>query len=222
MNPSLPPLKIDIVSDVVCPWCYVGKRKLEIALEKLKDKVNPEIQWRPYQLNPELPGEGVPYREHLVQKFGNERGLDAAWERIMKIGIDIGIPFHFEKIEKAPNTLRLHTFVSLMKDPSKQGQMVDALFQAHFVSGADLTDKTVVWNIVKEFISDESIFLDVWEKGMGTADITQEISYYRQNGVSGVPYYIFQGKYAVSGAQNPEVFVDVIETILREDEGSAG
>ncbi|WP_411824020.1 DsbA family oxidoreductase [Leptospira sp. 'Mane'] len=219
MATSPTPLKIDIVSDVVCPWCYVGKRKLEIALEQVKDRVSPEIKWRPFQLNPELPEEGVPYREHLVAKFGNERGLDAAWEKIMKIGIDIGIPFHFEKIERAPNTLKLHTLMSLLTDPIAQGKMADTFFQSHFVSGADLTNREVVGNIVKQFISDESIFSDVWDKGLGTNDIRQEIAYYHQNGISGVPYYIFHGKYAVSGAQNPEVFVDVIETILREEVG---
>lgn len=116
--------------------------------------------------------------------------------------------------------MKLHTFLSLLTDPAKQDKMADLFFQSHFISGADLTNREVVHGIVKQFISDESIFNDVWDKGMGTNDIRQEIAYYHQNGISGVPYYIFQGKYAVSGAQNPEIFVEVVETILREEEGA--
>ncbi|TGL56377.1 DsbA family oxidoreductase [Leptospira ognonensis] len=210
-------MKIDIVSDVVCPWCYVGKKKLEIALGKMQDEVQAEIQWRPFQLSPEVPEEGRDYKDHLVEKFGSLSGLDGAWKRLTQIGSELGIDFKFEDIEKSVNTLRLHALIGSLGDAVSQDKVAEIFFRAHFENGLDLTQKSVVFGLVKDFFKDEAAFDTVWDDDKRKEEIRQEISYYHQNGISGVPYFIFQNKYAVSGAQNPEVFIDVMRTILKEE-----
>lgn len=214
---SLPqPFPIEIISDVVCPWCYVGKKKLEMALAQLGNKIVPEIQWRPFQLSPEIPEEGINYKEHLVKKFGSERTLDGAWQRLTDLGSELGISFNFEKIAKAPNTLRLHSLVSQINDLKSQAEFVEILFSAHFSEGKDLTDLDTVWELAKPYFSDKNQFTFAFENLAAMEEIRKEITFYHKNGVSGVPYFILGNKYAVSGAQNVEVFIEVIETILRE------
>lgn len=213
-------MKIDIVSDVVCPWCYVGKKKLEIALGKMQDEIKADIQWRPFQLSPEVPEEGTDYKEHLISKFGSLSGLDGAWKRLTQIGSEIGINFKFENIEKSVNTLRLHALIGSVSDPTSQDKMAEIFFRAHFEDGLDLTQESVVFGLVKDFYNDLDAFGTVWHDQGRKEEIRKEISYYHQNGISGVPYFIFQDKYAVSGAQNPEVFMEVMRTILKEEEAS--
>ncbi len=218
MTATLKNMKIDIVSDVVCPWCYVGKKKLETAIGRLSDRISADIQWRPFQLSPEVPEQGRNYREHLIEKFGSDKGLDSAWQRLTEIGREIGIDFKFEKIEKSVNTLRLHSLISSLADPIQQGQMAEIFFRAHFEEGIDLTSSQSVYELVKSFFKDENSFLTNWNNLTIQEEIRREIAYYHQNGVSGVPYFIFQNKYAVSGAQNPEVFIEIMETILKEEQ----
>jgi predicted DsbA family dithiol-disulfide isomerase len=220
MTATPKPMKIDIVSDVVCPWCYVGKKKLEIALKQLENEITPDIQWRPYQLSPEVPEEGRNYKEHLIEKFGSAKGLDGAWQRLTQIGSEIGIHFKFDKIEKSVNTLRLHSLIGAMTDKTKQGHLTEIFFQAHFEDGIDLTVKDSVFALVKDFFVSKEEFDSIWDDSENKEEIRKEISYYHQNGISGVPYFIFQNKYAVSGAQNPEVFREVMETILKEESKS--
>jgi predicted DsbA family dithiol-disulfide isomerase len=220
MTATPKPMKIDIVSDVVCPWCYVGKKKLEIALKEMENIVVPDIQWRPFQLSPEVPEEGRNYKDHLIEKFGSESGLDGAWKRLTQIGSEIGIKFNFQKIEKSINTLRLHALIGSLEDRLKQAQVTEIFFRAHFEDGVDLTKKENVFELVKDYFANKELFDSIWDDSQNTEEIKKEISYYHQNGISGVPYFIFQDKYAVSGAQNPEVFKEVMETILKEEANS--
>jgi predicted DsbA family dithiol-disulfide isomerase len=219
MTSTAKPMKIDIVSDVVCPWCYVGKKKLEIALKDMKGEVTADIRWRPFQLSPEVPEEGRDYKEHLIEKFGSASGLDGAWKRLTQIGSEIGINFRFEKIEKSINTLRLHALIAAIPDKLKQDALAEIFFRAHFEDGIDLTQKETVFGLVREFFPEQETFDALWESNAGKEEIRKEIAYYHQNGISGVPYFIFQDKYAVSGAQNPEVFKEVMQTILKEESG---
>ncbi|MDF3819811.1 DsbA family oxidoreductase [Leptospira sp. 96542] len=210
------PVQIDIISDMVCPWCYVGKTKLEKALETFGNQVEPTIVWRPFQLNPEIPNEGVGYKEHLVHKFGNERSLDAAWQRLKSMGMEIGLDLRFEDIPKAPNTLAMHTLVRHLDGNPKQNEFVGKLFVAHFTLGRDLTSVDVIWEIASPYFENKESFEKIYSNLEMQEEIRKEIAYYHQNGVSGVPYFIMGNKYALSGAQNSEVFVEVIQTILKE------
>ncbi len=210
-------LPIEIISDVVCPWCFVGKKKLEKALEQFQDQIVPQIRWRPFQLSPEIPESGVNYKEHLIQKFGSERALEGAWQKLANIGNEVGIDFHFEKIEKAPNTIFLHAIASQVEDLQKRSEIVERLFIAHFTEGLDLTDINQIRDLLEPYVSNKGVIDTIISNPQILDEIRQEITYYRQNGVSGVPFFILGDRYSVTGAQNTEVFVDIIRTILSEN-----
>lgn len=209
---------IDIVSDVACPWCYVGKKKLEKALSIVGNTINPEVRWRPFQLSPEIPEEGIDYKLHLTQKFGSLDRLDGAWKRLSEIGKDVGINFQFQNIPKATNTLALHALVAALPSLEEQQKLVERFFTANFEEALDLTDKEVVWKVTEPVYKDRNKFDAIYSDSNLKQEIQQEIQYYHQNGISGVPYFIIGGKYAVSGAQDTSVFVEVIETVIKERE----
>ncbi|TGL54410.1 DsbA family oxidoreductase [Leptospira kemamanensis] len=209
---------IDIVSDVACPWCYVGKKKLEKALAQVGSSITPVVRWRPFQLSPEIPEEGIDYKLHLTQKFGSLDRLDGAWQRLTEIGKDVGIDFQFQTIPKATNTLVLHALVAALPTLEEQQNLVERFFAANFEKSLDLTDKEVIWKVVEPVYKDRTRFEAIYNDGNLKQEIQQEIQYYHQNGISGVPYFIIGGKYAVSGAQDSSVFVEVIETVIKERE----
>lgn len=209
---------IDIVSDVACPWCYVGKKKLEKALQIVGNTITPEIRWRPFQLSPEIPEEGIDYKLHLTQKFGSLDRLDGAWKRLTDIGNDVGIQFQFQNIPKATNTLVLHALVSALPTLEAQQNLVERFFAANFADALDLSDKETVWKVSEPVYQDRNLFETIYSDSKLKNEIQQEIQYYHQNGISGVPYFIIGGKYAVSGAQDTSVFVEVIETVIKERE----
>lgn len=209
---------IDIVSDVACPWCYVGKKKLEKALAQVGSSITPVVRWRPFQLSPEIPEEGIDYKLHLTQKFGSLDRLDGAWQRLIEIGKDVGIDFQFQTIPKATNTLVLHALVAALPTLEEQQNLVERFFAANFEKSLDLTDKEVIWKVVEPVYKDRNRFETNYNDGNLKQEIQQEIQYYHQNGISGVPYFIIGGKYAVSGAQDSSVFVEVIETVIKERE----
>lgn len=218
MSTNSPLFPIDIVSDVACPWCYVGKKKLEKALQIVGNNITPEVRWRPFQLSPEIPEEGIDYKLHLTQKFGSLDRLDGAWQRLSEIGKDVGINFQFQNIPKATNTLVLHALVAALPTLEAQQDLVERFFSANFSDALDLTDKEVVWKVAEPVYKDRNLFDTVYGDTNLKRELQQEIQYYHQNGISGVPYFIIGGKYAVSGAQDTYVFVEVIETVLKEQE----
>ncbi len=210
-------IKIDIVSDVVCPWCFVGIKKLEQAMSQVSDRIEFEVEWRPFQLSPEMPKEGKDYKEHLTQKFGSIESLKGAFHRLNSIGKDVGINFDFESIPKATNTLALHSLIKSAPNLSIQNQLVMDLFSAHFEKGVDLTSKEKVKEIALHAGITESQFKDSYENASLQSEVNKEYQYYQQNGVSGVPFFILQNKFAVSGAQDPTVFRELFERCLVED-----
>jgi len=209
-------LKIDIISDVVCPWCYVGKKKLEraIAQAQLEDQV--DIEWRPFQLVPELPKSGVPYREHLLKKFGSEKALLGAFQNLTSIGIDLGIRFAFEKIQTAPNTAFLHALIKHLSPEAGQGRLVQAFFQAHFEEGIDLADRKAISDIASQNAIDQKTFDSLERDTVFLSHLQNEFDYYRQNGVNGVPTFILDSQLAVTGAQDPEVFLEIFQRLAQD------
>ena len=143
------PLTIDIVSDVVCPWCFVGKRKLATALDlyakERPDAPAPRVTWRPFQLNPQMPREGMLRSEYVQRKFGRS-GPDV-YARVSQAGKTVGIDFAFDRIVRQPNTLAPHVLVALAAEHGKQDEVVDALFHAYFLEGRDLTDAAVLTEV---------------------------------------------------------------------------
>ena len=204
---SKPKIKVDVVSDVVCPWCYIGKRRLEKAIDKLSDTYDFEIEYHPFELNPQIPASGLNHKEHLTEKFGGEDRYEQLTGRVTQVAAGEGLQFDFEKQKKSPNTRKAHALIQLAREEGKQLPVMEAFFKAYFTEGIDLTDDKNLIKVVvdagvdeskaKEVLSDESSLVQI-------AMAEQEMS---KLGISGVPFYIINNRYGVSGAQATETFM---------------
>lgn len=214
MSDAIP---IDIVSDVACPWCFIGKRHLEAALAQCDLPVS--IRWLPYFLNPDTPPEGEAYRPFLERKFGGAAALEGIWARVRDAGVKTGIDFAFEKIELRANTLAAHRLIERFQQGGDAGasnaanasnELVERLFHAGFCEGRFIGDPAVLADIAAACGEDRDETL-AWLQSNANADavIAQEARL-RQLGISGVPFFIFNGRLAVSGAQPPEVLLDAL------------
>jgi len=203
-------LVIEIASDVVCPWCYIGKRRLEKALALLEGEVKPEIRWLPFQLNPGMPKEGIPRAEYRKAKFGSierSRGLDA---RVAAEGEGEGIAFAFERMERTPNTVAAHELIDLAQRQGRGGPVVDALFRAYFEEARDIGDAAVLAQIAAE------AGVGGWPQqaeGKTVAALEEDV---RNLGISAVPTFILGRKLGVSGAHPPEALAHAIRDALSE------
>ena len=193
------PLTVEVVSDVICPWCYIGKRRLEKALALLEGEgVAPEIRWLPFQLNPDMPPEGIARAEYRRAKFGSiERGreLDA---RVAAEGKREGIAFAFDRMQRTPNTVAAHKLIELAQKQGRSGAVVDALFRAYFELAEDIGDEAVLTRIAA------AASVQGWPAeadGNRVAELEESM---RGLGISAVPTFIFDRKLGVSGAQPPE------------------
>jgi len=217
-------LSIDIISDVVCPWCFIGKRRIEAALELYRERspgaAEPKVTWHPFQLNPDLPAEGVDRDEYVKRKFGAGRA-GQVYGRVTAVGREAGIPFDFNKVTRQPNTLAAHSLIALAIDSGRQDAVVEALFRAFFLEGRDLTSADTLAEVaagagldatdVKAFLASEN----------ARAHIEAEDRQARKIGVEGVPFFIFNKRVAVSGAQEPEVLLDAMLEAEKEPAPSA-
>lgn len=205
-------LSIDIISDLVCPWCFIGKRRLEAALELYRqrrpDAPQPQIVFHPFELNPDLPREGIARADYVAKKFG-ARGY-SAHDRLVQAGKPLGIAFAFDRIERQPNTLAAHALIESARRHGVQGAVKEALMRAFFVEGLDLTETQTLVRIASE------AGLDRKEAQAATADealrraVADEEDKARAMGVNGVPFFIFNKRLAVEGAQPPEVLLDAM------------
>jgi predicted DsbA family dithiol-disulfide isomerase len=217
------PLTIDVVSDVVCPWCYIGKRRLEAALAQL-DRDGPlwvrRVNWQPFQLNPDLPREGVDRRTYLEQKFGGPQRAATIYERVRAAGATVDIPFAFERIRRQPNTRDAHRLIDWAQGPEvagSAGALVERLFSAYFLEGRAIGEREVLAAIAGEagFDAESALAMLESESGAGTIDAMQDRA--RALGVTGVPFFIFNGRVAVSGAQEPQVLAEAIAEATKLD-----
>jgi len=201
-------IPIDIVSDVVCPWCFIGKRHLEAALAQFEAPVS--IRWLPYFLNPDTPPEGEPYRPFLERKFGGAAALEEIWARVRAAGRPAGIAFAFERIALRANTLAAHRLIHRWQQQGDASPLVERIFNAGFCEGRFIGDPVVLADIAAACGADRDETL-AWLLSGSEADavIAQEARL-RELGISGVPFFIFNGRLAVSGAQPPEVLLDAL------------
>jgi predicted DsbA family dithiol-disulfide isomerase len=213
-------ITIDIVSDTVCPWCYVGKRRLEAALQRLPEDFEVLVAWRPFQLNPDLPREGADRRAHLERKFGGKDGAKRVYDAIDQAGDSVGIPFAFRDIERQPNTVDSHRLIDKAGQLGKQDAVVEALFKAYFLDGRDIGDLDTLVEIAAEAGLDADEIRAYLASDEDIDRIRAEDEMARKMGVSGVPCFILNRKYAVSGAQEPDVFLQAFETVAREAESA--
>jgi len=198
---------IEIASDVVCPWCYIGKRRLEKALAQLGGEIEARIEWLPFQLNPGMPEGGMARADYRRAKFGSlERGraLDA---RVAQEGSGEGIAFAFERMQRTPNTVAAHRLIDLAQSQGKADPVVDALFRAYFEEARDIGDVAVLKDIA------ERGGVKGWPEGKNDLAVEEKENRVRELGISGVPTFIFNRKSGISGAYPPEMLIQAIREI---------
>ncbi|GHB73285.1 DsbA family oxidoreductase [Persicitalea jodogahamensis] len=209
-------ITIDIVSDVVCPWCYVGKKRLEDALEQLGNPEDVEITWHPFQLDPTIPAEGMDRKKYFIKKFGDEGRIRQMSEHLTQVGKEAGIDFNLDEISESINTLPLHKLLHVAGQEGFQSEAEEMLFQAYFSHGKDLKNLKVLAELFAPFGWDEAkIEGIVADDTIGYA-VRQEIDHFQQMGVSGVPFFIINNKYGISGAQPAEVLVQALTQVREE------
>jgi predicted DsbA family dithiol-disulfide isomerase len=211
-----PVIKIDVVSDVVCPWCYIGKRRLEKAMQQLSSEYTFEVEYHPFELNPDMPAQGVNQKAYLTDKFGSEDRYDQITNHTTQVAATEGLAFNFDKQNTSPNTRKAHAIVQLAKLKGKDLAVIEDLFKAYFTDGVDLTDdKNLIALAVQAGIEREDLELLLADENslIRIAALEKEMS---KLGISGVPFYIINSKYGVSGAQSSETFMQVFKEVSQE------
>jgi predicted DsbA family dithiol-disulfide isomerase len=215
-----PDLTIDIVSDVVCPWCYVGMRRLGAALMTI-GRAEPDAQmrvrWHPFQLNPELPPGGVDRRAYLEAKFGGAKRAAEIYARVRAAGATVGIAFEFDRIAVQPNTRDAHRLIAWAQAQTDANPLVERLFRAYFLDGGDVGDRRVLAQLAGDVGLDAGAAVAFLDSDLGIAEVAAADRQAREMGIGGVPFFVFNDRVAVSGAQLPEVLVDAIGRSRRTD-----
>lgn len=209
-------LVVDVISDTVCPWCFVGMKRLERAARLVED-VEVRARWRPYQLDPAIPAGGLPRRDYMLNKFGSEEKLHEIHVRIAELGEIEGIRFNFADIQMSPNTLDAHRLVRWAGSPKApsgaQTRMVRRLFELYFEEARDIGDHQVLAEAAGECGLDAALVSTLLASPSDADSVREEIATASQMGVTGVPCFIFEGKYAVVGAQEVDMLADAIRQI---------
>ncbi len=205
-------VKLDILSDPICPWCFIGKTHLETALQSL-DRNPFVIEWHPFQLNPDMPAEGMDRRAYLEGKFGGKEAAIRAYAPVVEHAEKAGLNINFEGMKRTPNTFDAHRLIHWAGIEHKQTDAVTALFDAYFVQTRDIGDHEVLADIADAIGMDASVVLKLLQSDADRDDIRQRDQHSRQMGVNSVPTFIVAGKHAVPGAQPPDLWVQVISEI---------
>lgn len=207
-------LRIDIVSDVVCPWCVIGFLNLQKAMTQLSPKVEFEINWKPYELHPEIPENGYDKKLYMQQRFGELSGKASPYKQIEKIGKSLGFDFNFSKSKRIPNTFNAHRLLWKAREFGIQTELSEALFKCYFTEGKDIGSKEVLLEVATKVGMDFKtiqLFLDSKEGGKETAD--EEMSFIEKS-IGAVPTYFINEKYIIQGGQEPETFVSFLTKIM--------
>jgi predicted DsbA family dithiol-disulfide isomerase len=210
-------LHIDIVSDVVCPWCYIGKRRLNSALAQLRveqPQVELSARWLPFFLDPRTPSEGEPYRPYLEAKFGGAAQVDALQARVSDAARSAGLELAFEKIRLRANTLNAHRLIHRMQQLGRADAIVERLFAAHFIKGEHIGDSTVLADIAAECGEDRAAVLEYLASDADVAEVQTQVQRAQASGISGVPFFIFNGRLGLSGAQPTETLLGAMRKAL--------
>ena len=211
---------VDIVSDTICPWCYIGKRRFERALA-LSGRNDVAISWRPFQLNPDMPPEGMTRDDYVRAKFGGGDRPRQIYQAIAESGREAGIEFQFSRIRRTPNTVLSHRLIHWSAKQERQEEVVGELFRAYFEDGLDIGNLEVLTDCARR----AGLYQELAHKYLQSDDGRQEVVasdvYARRLGINGVPCFIVNRKYAVSGAQPPSAFVEVFNLAERDAATSA-
>lgn len=209
------PLIVDIVSDVVCPWCFIGKRRIEKALALIPD-VPVELRFRPYFLNDWIPPEGISREDYLTRKFGGVDRYKCIAQRVSAAAAEEGLVYAMDKISRQPNTLDAHRLIHWATPSGKGAQMKQRLMDLYFTEGADLTDKAVLAQAEADIDLDRNEIAQWLDSDKDVALITQQAEAAKDAGITGVPTFIFGNLLATSGAQPPEYLADAIQRAVAE------
>jgi predicted DsbA family dithiol-disulfide isomerase len=199
------PIQIDVYADIACPWCYIGEQRLQRAMGERPD-LDAERRWRPFQLQPQMPPEGRDWQEFAERKFGGPDRMETAFEQVAEAGEDVGLDFRFDRVVSAPNTTDAHRLVLWAAGDGRAWPMAEALFRAYFTGGRDLNDTDDLAAVVEEADLDPEAartFLATNEHAEAVEASQREA---KRRGVTGVPFYVFNDEFGVSGAQPAEVF----------------
>ena len=219
-NKNRIPLTIDIVSDVVCPWCYVGKRRLESALRQ-RPQIKGEIRWVPYFLEARVPPEGMPRVDYIGQKFGVYERFTPGHERLIPLGADVGIDFRFDRIYRQPNTLDAHRIVGWAQKSGKAGPVVERLFSMFFVEGGDLSDREMLVAAGRAGGLDSDEMRRDLLTDRDRRFVERQANAAARAGIGGVPFFVFGKKISVAGAHEVEVLVSAIDQALGKEKETA-
>jgi predicted DsbA family dithiol-disulfide isomerase len=206
---------VDIVSDTICPWCYIGKRRFERALD-LSGRNDIAISWRPFQLNPDMPPEGMTRDDYVRAKFGGGDRPRQIYQAIAESGREAGIEFQFSKIKRTPNTVLSHRLIHWSVKQERQDEVVAELFKAYFEDGLDLGDLDILAECARRAGLDSNLAAAFLLSEEGRQEVVASDVYARRLGINGVPCFIVNRKYAVSGAQPPSAFVEVFNLAERD------
>jgi predicted DsbA family dithiol-disulfide isomerase len=213
MSDSAPALQIDVVSDVVCPWCFVGKRQLEEAIDRYRE-AHPEaefsIRWHPFQLNPDLPREGVNRSDYLRRKFGND-DTGALYERVRRAAGTVGLSLDMAAIVRQPNTLSAHALMEMAAAEACQDALAEALFAAYFQQGRDLTDERLLRDIAREAGLPEPAIEQALTDAALLDSVADADRRAREAGIGGVPCFIINRRIAVNGAQGAPALLEAFD-----------
>lgn len=214
MSPVPSKLRIDIVSDVVCPWCIIGFKQLEEALSRLRGEVEAEIHWHPFELNPRMPPEGQELREHMGQKYGtNRQQSDAARERLTSVGESLGFSFNFYEGQRIYNTFSAHQLLKWAEQHGKQSELEMALFESYFSREENVGDEATLVSVAARVGLDPVNAAAVLEDGRYATDVREHQRFWLSKGIQAVPSFILAGRFLIPGAQEPDVFVAAIEKL---------
>jgi predicted DsbA family dithiol-disulfide isomerase len=209
-------IRVDVVSDVVCPWCYIGKRRLEKALSQLPENIEVDLTFLPFELNPEIPREGTDHKAYLAKKFGSKERYDQLTDHVVNVAAGEGLKFDFTKQSVMPNTLDSHRLIQYAKASGKQPAIKEALMKAYFEQGIDLSKQENLLNIAEQNGLDRQQVRAFLNSDQGAVEVKQMEELNHRRGISGVPFYIINNKYGVSGAQPSEAFVEILAEVASE------
>jgi len=210
-------LKIDIVSDIVCPWCAIGFKKLSKAMEDLDKEILFEVNWKPYELHPEIPTEGFNKEEYYKIKFGNSNGSRDRFNNITEEGKKAGLEFNFNKSKNLPNTFLAHRLLWFSRSKDMQDVMAEALFHAYFTEGRDIGSINELISIATENGLQKSEIEDFFKTNVGSDEILREELRAREMKIFSVPTYIFNKKYLLVGGQETDTFKAYMKKVLEVD-----
>ncbi|SMX28367.1 DSBA-like thioredoxin domain protein [Pelagimonas phthalicica] len=205
-------IQLDIFSDPICPWCYIGKANLDRALADIPDHPF-NIRWLPFMLNPAMPADGMDRREYLEGKFGGQEGAVQAYLPVHQHAEAAGLEIHLDKITRTPNTIDAHRLIHWSAMEGTQTAVVSSMFRAYFVEGRDISDHEVLADIADECAMDASVVLRLLKSDEDRREIVERDAAARGMGINSVPTFIVAGQHAVPGAQPPELWAKVIEEI---------